>query len=425
MSITEGVGSPGDHHPFAVRGARLGPRARLRYDAPPVSESVHKRIDRAVYQAERAVVVGSLVVMAIVVFLDVVHRSFSGGDSKLAMVISKIGGWFGAELSAGTAGYARLEAAAPTMLFATFTALTYFGIRTAKRAKPVPAATALLAAVAGVLVAYGLVRLLLVALPNGLTWSQDLALVLTLWVGFVGASMCTYENRHLRVEAAQRLLPEKLRPFVGFASGLFTTLVCLGLVWLSVRYVAFHYQEYTTTEGKGGLFPGMDLPKFIGFAALPLSFAFMAVRFFAKALGALRGEIEAPLDPVEAAVGAPLQDAGPMPSQVSTEALPRDSTPDKPSTVDTMTSKAHMQAEPGAPQQLQSKVPTDTHDIIPPLSGSIGEVDDPDDPNDPDDDPDRTTEVEDGPILFAEDTRELRDSGELLSKDDDTGEGRR
>lgn len=385
--------------------------------APSVSVSVYKRIDRAVYHAERAVVVGSLVLMAVVVFLDVVHRSFSGEESKLALMVAKVAGWFGAQLEVGTAGYEQLAAASPYVLFVVFTGLTYFGIRSAKRHAPVAAPVAAVAAVAAVLVVYGLVRLLLVLAPNGLIWSQDLALVLTLWVGFVGASMCTYENRHLRVEAAQRVLPEGLRPLVGFLSGLFTTLVCLALLWVSLRYVAFHHQEYVSTDGRGGLFSGMDLPKYVGFMALPLAFAFMAVRFFVKALGALRGEVEAPLDPLEAAGGVAgassrSQDSEPMPSEVATEAL-RIEEVDRPSSIDTMTSKVRRMPEPGAPRP-QSKVPTDAHDVLPPHPDLVPPEPDPLDgglDGDGEADRDRTKEL-DGPMQLTDDTRELR-AGEL------------
>jgi TRAP-type C4-dicarboxylate transport system permease small subunit len=375
-----------------------------------VSDSVYKRIDHAVYRAERAVVVGSLLLMSAVVFLDVVHRSFSGDESKLAMVVAKLAGWVGMDMPPGSPAHAQLAAASPFLLFVGFSALAYFGIRSTKRATPIAAPVAAAAATAGVLVAYGLVRLLLVLVPNGLIWSQDLALVLTLWVGFVGASMCTYENRHLRVEAAQRLLPEKLRPLVGFASGVFTTLVCAALLWVSLRYVAFHHQEWVSTEGQGGLFPGMTLPKWVGFLALPLAFGFMAVRFFVKALGALRGELAVPLDPVAAVTGGSSVghggDADRMPSEVATEALPR-AHEDQESSIDTMTSKARMTVRDPAAPRPQSKVPTDAHDVLPPLP--LADEAPPD--------PEQTTELEGGPLRLTDDTRELEADPGLAGAD--------
>jgi C4-dicarboxylate transporter, DctQ subunit len=384
---------------------------------PSVADSVYKRIDHAVYRAERAVVVGSLLIMSAVVFLDVLHRSFSGDESRLTTVLSKLLGWVGVEMPPGSPPYEQLASASPYLLFVGFAALAYFGIRSTKRATPIAAPIAAAAAVAGVLVAYGLVRLLLVLLPSGLIWSQDLALVLTLWVGFVGASMCTYENRHLKVEAVQKVLPAKLRPLVGFASGLFTTLVCAGLLWVSLRYVAFHRLEYISTEGQGGLFPGMTLPKYVGFLALPLSFAFMAVRFGAKAFGALRGEVEEPLDPVVAITGSsnhgvvsnhgasPVRDAiegdsSRMPSEVATEAFPR-AQEDRESAIDTMTSKSRMAVRDAVVMRPQSKVPTDAHDIVPRVPAS--ELAEPVESLDPD----RTKELEEGPIRLLEDTREL------------------
>lgn len=383
-----------------------------------MSDSVYKRIDRAVYHAERVLVVGALVVMAVVVFLDVVHRNFSGDQSKLAMVLAKVGGWFGAELGEGTAAHEQIAAASPYLLFVLFTGLAYFGLRSTKRATPIPPRTALLGAVAMVVVTYGLIRLLLVLLPNGLIWSQNIALVLTLWVGFVGASMCTHEGRHLKVEAAQRALPEKLRPYIGFVSGLVTTAVCVALLWVSLRYVLAHHEDYAGTEGKGGLVPGTDLPKYLGFAVLPLSFAFMAVRFLAKALAALRGEVETPLDPLEAAGGIPRVPDGDLPSAVSTEAMPRPTgeelgsgVPEQPSSIDTMSSKIRMAAEPGAPRP-QSKVPTDAHGAVPLLPG-VDDIDDIED--DASFDPERTREIAHDSLALLDDTRDLDPEGFVAS----------
>ena len=119
-----------------------------------MSESVYKRIDRGVYRAERGLVVVSLVVMAVVVFLDVVHRSFSGEQSKFAAAVSKLAGWFGTEIVEGTASYQQLVDAAPIVMFVVFTGLAYFGIRSTKRATPISTPIAVVGAVGGVLVAY-------------------------------------------------------------------------------------------------------------------------------------------------------------------------------------------------------------------------------------------------------------------------------
>lgn len=240
-----------------------------------------RKLDERVYRAERWLVVAALIVMSVVVFLDVVHRTFADPHSKLADWIARLAG-----IDDGTAG-----AIAPVTLFLFFVWLTYFAMRTARRSRAIPRTRAVGVAVAVVVVAYGLVRLMILAVPNGFIWSQPLALILVLWVGFLGASMCTRDGKHLKVEAVQRYLPESVRPKVGFVSALITAAFCLFLAWVSWDYVVFNFREWIETEGKGGLFKGIDVPKWVGFAVLPASFLIMTARFVGRSWSALRGEL--------------------------------------------------------------------------------------------------------------------------------------
>lgn len=369
-----------------------------------------------VYRAERTLVIVSLVVMAIVVFLDVVHRSFSGDDSKIAMIASKVAKWFGSEIGPESSTYQSIADASPIILFVVFTWLAYFGIRSAKRETMVKPPVALVAAVIGVIVTYGLIQLMLTLMPNGLIWSQPLAMMLTLWVGFVGASMCTYENRHLRVEALQRAIPEKLRPAIGFLSFALTAAICFMLCWLSIRDVRFNYNEFIDTDGKGGLFLGMPVPKYLGFSALPVAFGFMGVRFSAKAVGAAKGEIEEPMDPVAAAGGLPDEEGGKPPSEVATQAIPV--ADERPSDIDTVTSRSAMEEQArGASPPRPSDTPTDAHDVgeiagmirsnPAASSGAAGSIGD--DP--PDGDATRDVDV-DGLDLGSNETRDLSEDDE-------------
>ena len=62
--------------------------------------------------------------------------------------------------------------------------------------------------------------------------------------------------------------------------------------------------------------------------------------------------------------------------------------------------------DPAAPQP-QSKVPTDAHDVLPPLP--LADEEDPPDPE-------RTSELTGGPIRLVDDTREL-EAGSLRSSE--------
>ncbi|MBL4688017.1 MAG: TRAP transporter small permease subunit [Nannocystaceae bacterium] len=335
-----------------------------------------KRLDDAVYRAERMLVVSALLIMAVVVFLDVVHRGFAGEASKFADIGIKLAGLFGALPAKDAPEYAqavaelypKLAEASPYVLFTVFTGLGYFGIRSTKRDVPVAAPIAAGFAVAGVLTAYGLIRLLIWGMPNGVIWSQPMALVLTLWVGFIGASMCCYERKHLKVEAIQRQIPPKYRRYVAFASGVVTTVVCLLLLWVSLRYVRYNYDEFIQTEGRGGLFQGWAVPRYLGFAALPISFTLMSARFGARAVLALQGKLD-DVDPLAGLTGnkddgkssdpqsSDPQSSAELPSDIETEAVAVARKPEAvPSEVETMTSQPV-----GAVVARPSKVLTDSH----------------------------------------------------------------
>jgi TRAP-type C4-dicarboxylate transport system permease small subunit len=339
--------------------------------------SASEKLDDLVYRLERLVVVASLSIMSVVVFLDVIHRTFASEENKFVVILAKMIGWFGEAPEVGSAAYQNLESMAPIILWVGFVWLAYFGVRTASREVLVPPLQALLYAVVGVIAAYGLVRLMIFVMPNGFIWSQPLALVLTLWVGFFGASMCTHDNKHLRVEAVQRFLPESVRPLIGFVSGVVTTTFTFALMWLSLRYVLFNYEEYVATEGQGGLFIGLDVPKYQCFAALPLAFAFMTVRFGVRAIRALRGELEqtnAIEDLLEEARAVPPA----APSEVPTEIVGKSSPAKKPVSLesDIPTEVVRVSDDGPAPGPLrrssdpavplpQSEIPTDPHRALP------------------------------------------------------------
>jgi len=325
-------------------------------------------LDRRVYRLERSFVVFALLAMAIVVFLDVVHRAFSSEDSKITLAVVKVAGWFGAAWEPGTAGFDRLNAIVPWIALVLFVALAQFAVRTATRARPVSHGRAWIYAVVGVAAMYGLAKLLVIAMPNGLIWSQNFALVLTLWVGFFGASMATHEHKHLAVEAVQRHIPASLRKWVTSASALLTATFCAALFWLSLRFVVFNHAEYVATDGQGGLVSGLNMPKYLAFTALPLSFTVMVARFVGIAVAALQGRI-ADVDPLAGLVDEATKaaiDANLRPqSDIPTEAI-RAVGDDGPLS----SSRMRPVSSDSGPRRRPSEVVTDRHEAAP-LSGHI------------------------------------------------------
>lgn len=287
-----------------------------------------KKLNHWIYQVERFIVVSSLLVMSVVVFMAVVYRRYADPQSVLADKLAKL---IGAERD--TATWQSLQDIAGPLTLVLMFVLVYLGFRTASRRKlwdrsdevgktleqihgePLSHVKCAIYTVVTLLAGW----LLLVVLfgtgkieqyecieqqlanetsfacgmfPAGLTWAQPLGLVLTLWVAYLGASMATKDNLHLRVEVVQHAMPDKLRRATGLLSGVLTALFCLVLAYIGYRYVLVRYDEWVASDGLGSLHDGLPIPYFASFVVVPLAYVLMAARFVGIGVLAFRGELQ-------------------------------------------------------------------------------------------------------------------------------------
>lgn len=228
--------------PIAARLARgLSPRAWF------------AALNEAVYRGERAVVAVALVVMAGVVFIDVVWRTIHSVEGRTA--------------------YGFLAGILALCLIGGFTA-RWPGASTARRA-----GAGLLAF--GLLSAFGAA---VAAAPTGFGWSQRLALVLILWVGMLGSSMATQEGRHIAVDAVKRAVPERLRRGFEVAAGLLTVALCVVLMLLATNYARGNYVDWIQSDMKAFLFESLEAPYWVASVPIPIGFGLMAARFLGVVL---------------------------------------------------------------------------------------------------------------------------------------------
>jgi TRAP-type C4-dicarboxylate transport system permease small subunit len=280
-----------------------------------------QRLNGLVYRVEQFIVVASLLVMSVVVFLDVVQRRYTDPQSKLATKLSR---WMG--MADDSSGWQTMQDLSTWLILGIFVGLFYAAIRTAssrplfqrprpnaeiEHGKPPARSKSLIYALVGVAGCWFVMRVLYGSgevqaietcasgfsfdcgvFPNGLIWSQPFALVLTLWVGFLGASMATKDNRHLKVEAVQRALPENLKRISGLLSGLLTASFCFLLAYLAFRYVGYQRQDWLDSDKLGALYDGIDIAKWQGAVVLPLAYALMGLRFVSNGVLAFQGKLD-------------------------------------------------------------------------------------------------------------------------------------
>ncbi|MCK6530660.1 TRAP transporter small permease subunit [Myxococcota bacterium] len=269
----------------------MGARARLR------------RLDDGLFAVEKAGIVALTAAMGILVFLDVVHRVATRPEGPLVRIAARI-------LGGGAAGGGAYEA------HGTFLALALMGLVVGLAAATRGAAPARSAAagLAGAAALGAALWAFVVALPNGLVWSQTLALALMLWVGMGGASLAARGNRHLGLDVGTKLWPEHKRHVAAALGSGVTTVVCTVLLWLSLRSVVAHYGDWQATQHAGGTLVGLPIPKWFAFLALPYGFSALAFRFGLSAWDAARGQVaeeESELDTARRQLG---MDPGPGPA---------------------------------------------------------------------------------------------------------------
>lgn len=104
-----------------------------------------------------------------------------------------------------------------------------------------------------------------------LDWSEPFVRLLVLWLSFLGASLLTGENKHIKIDLFSTILPERWQPLRDFLLSGVCVLISAIMVKVCVDYV------HLEMEFGGRLF--LNLPSWIGQLILPIGFAVILFRF--------------------------------------------------------------------------------------------------------------------------------------------------
>ncbi|MEM1415839.1 MAG: TRAP transporter small permease [Myxococcota bacterium] len=122
--------------------------------------------------------------------------------------------------------------------------------------------------------------------PEGYSWSKELSLVMLLWVGFLGASVCAYQGKHLRIESLQKVVPPRFSQYTDALGHLATAAFCGFVAYLGYGYV---FGAEVGIRALGGTYEMTGIPQWIGALAIPVTFGVTTLRFVAAAVSAAQG----------------------------------------------------------------------------------------------------------------------------------------
>ncbi|MFC1823732.1 TRAP transporter small permease [Thermodesulfobacteriota bacterium] len=107
-------------------------------------------------------------------------------------------------------------------------------------------------------------------------WAEPFVRLLVLWVTFLGASLLTGDNKHIKIDLMSSLLPTKWQPWRDIILS-FGSILILGIALkASLNYI------HLEMEFAGKLF--LNIPTWMGQLILPMGFAVILFRFCLRAI---------------------------------------------------------------------------------------------------------------------------------------------
>jgi C4-dicarboxylate transporter, DctQ subunit len=106
---------------------------------------------------------------------------------------------------------------------------------------------------------------------TGLDWGDSLVRNLVLWVGFIGATLATKEEKHINIDVISRWLPSLGKNVVTLITHLFSFFVCCGLTYAALKFIKNEVQMQNITF--------LNIPAWIPEMILPVTFGLMTFRF--------------------------------------------------------------------------------------------------------------------------------------------------
>jgi C4-dicarboxylate transporter DctQ subunit len=106
---------------------------------------------------------------------------------------------------------------------------------------------------------------------QGILWGDILLRQMVLWIGFIGASLATREEKHINIDLFGRMLPGKGKRVVKIITHFFSAVVCLFLVKAAWVFVIEEREMATTLFN--------DIPSWYFQLIIPVGFLLMAFRF--------------------------------------------------------------------------------------------------------------------------------------------------
>ncbi len=110
----------------------------------------------------------------------------------------------------------------------------------------------------------------------GFIWADPLLRVLVLWLGMIGATVATRDNKHIRIDLSSRFFKRNTHRLIQSVIGQISAWVCLIVAWHGMTWIRLDYDDGVTA------FAGV--PAWMLEIIIPISFALIGIRYFSMSV---------------------------------------------------------------------------------------------------------------------------------------------
>ncbi len=112
---------------------------------------------------------------------------------------------------------------------------------------------------------------------SGFVWIDPMLRVLVLWLGLIGATVATRDNKHIRIDLLNKLLKPHTHCLIQAIVGQISAWTCLIIAWYGMGWIRLDYEDGTSS------FAG--IPAWMLEVIVPLSFALIGLRYLILSVG--------------------------------------------------------------------------------------------------------------------------------------------
>jgi len=112
-------------------------------------------------------------------------------------------------------------------------------------------------------------------MKSSLSWSEEIARYMFIWLIYIGISYGVKTDRHINVDAVRRILPKKINAIVSAISDLIFLL-------FSIIVVAAGMKVATKIFMSGQRTPALQIPMGLIYMAVPVGFTLVTIRLLQK-----------------------------------------------------------------------------------------------------------------------------------------------